>query len=96
MPATGAQLPLAMAHEGQAVRVARVSGNTEMRRHLENLGFVEGAEVNVVSQSSSSGTIVKVKGAQLGVDHATCMHVFVCERIRARSGAAAPGPMPGA
>lgn len=49
-----------------------------MRRHLENLGFVEGAEVNVVSQSSSSGTIVKVKGAQLGVDHATCMHVFVC------------------
>ena len=63
MPATGAQLPLAMAHEGQAVRVARVSGNNEMRRHLENLGFVEGAEV---------------KGAQLGVDHATCMHVFVC------------------
>ncbi|WP_333644033.1 FeoA domain-containing protein, partial [Parolsenella catena] len=40
MPATGAQLPLAMAHEGQAVCVARVSGNTEMRRHLENLGFV--------------------------------------------------------
>lgn len=74
----GAQLPLAMAHEGEAVHVVRVSGNTEMRRHLENLGFVDGAEVNVVSQSGSSGTIVKVKGAQLGVDHATCMHVFVC------------------
>ena len=77
MPVTGAQPPLAMAREGQSVHVKRVSGNTEMRRHLENLGFVEGAEVSVVSQSGSSGTIVKVKGAQLGVDHATCMHVFV-------------------
>ena len=67
-----------MAHEGEAVHVVWVSGNTEMRRHLENLGFVDGAEVNVVSQSGSSGTSVKVKGAQLGVDHATCRHVFVC------------------
>ena len=77
MPVAGAQLPLAMAHEGHSVHVKRVSGSTEMRRHLENLGFVEGAEVNVVSQRGCSGTIVKVKGAQLGVDHATCMHVFV-------------------
>ena len=75
--AHGAQLPLAMAHEGETVHVVRVSGNTEMRRHLENLGFVEGAEVKVVTQSGSSGTIVNVKGAQLGVDHAICMHVYV-------------------
>ncbi|WP_293820777.1 FeoA family protein [uncultured Parolsenella sp.] len=72
----GAQLPLAMVHEGEKVRVVRVSGNDEMRRHLENLGFVEGAEVHVITQTGASGSIVKVKGSQLGVDHATAMHVY--------------------
>lgn len=72
----GAQLPLAMVHEGETVHVVRVSGNEEMRRHLENLGFVEGSEVKIVSQSGASGTIVTVKGTQLGIDRTTGMHVF--------------------
>ncbi len=74
---SGPQIPLAMAREGETVRVVRVSGGLEQRRHLENLGFVEGAEVKVVTQSGNSGTIVNVKGAQLGVDHTICMHVYV-------------------
>lgn len=35
----GAQLPLAMVHEGSVVTVVKVRGNDEMRRHLENLGL---------------------------------------------------------
>ena len=73
--ARSAQLPLAMVREGQVVHVLKVRGNTEMHHHLENLGFVEGAEVKVVSQSGASGTIVNVKGAQLGIDRATGMHI---------------------
>lgn len=73
----GAQLPLAMAHEGETVKVVRVSGNDEMHHHLSNLGFVEDAEVKVISQSGSSGTIVNVKGAQLGIDRDTAMHIYV-------------------
>ena len=65
----GVQLPLAMVREGSVVTVVRVRGTDEMRRHLENLGFV-------VSQGSSAGTIASVKGAQVGIDHATAMHVF--------------------
>ena len=76
MTDAGAQLPLAMVHGGETVHVVRVSGNEEMRRHLENLGFVEGAEVKVVTQADKAGTIVVVKGAQLGVDHSTAMHVY--------------------
>lgn len=73
---TGAQLPLAMVHEGSTVTVVKVRGNDEMRRHLENLGFVEGAQVTVVTQGSTAGTIASVKGAQVGIDHATAMHVY--------------------
>lgn len=73
----GAQLPLSMAHEGETVKVVRVSGNDDMRHHLNNLGFVEDAEVDVVSQTGPSGTIVKVKGAQLGIDPDTAKHIYV-------------------
>lgn len=71
----GAQLPLSMVHEGETVTVVKVRGNDEMQRHLENLGFVEGAQVKVVSQGSASGTICQVKGTQLGLDRNTAMHI---------------------
>lgn len=73
--AAGAQLPLALVHEDEAVTVVKVRGNDEMCRHLENLGFVEGAQVKVVSQGSASGTICQVKGSQLGIDRNTAMHI---------------------
>lgn len=73
---SGAQLPLSMVREGTTVRVTKVRGDNDMRRHLENLGFVEGAEIKVVSQSGASGTIASVKGSQFGVDRRTAMHVY--------------------
>lgn len=73
----GAQLPLAMAHEGETVEVLKVRGNDEFHKRLEALGFVEGAQVKVVSQSNS-GTIVNIKGAQLGVSRETAMKVVTC------------------
>lgn len=76
--ARSAQLPLCMVHEGETVHVAKVRGNDDFHKRLEALGFVEGAEVLVVSQSGNSGTIVKVKGAQLGVDRQTGMHIVTC------------------
>lgn len=76
--ARSAQLPLCMVREGETVHVLKVRGNDDFHKRLEALGFVEGAEVLVVSQSGNSGTIVKVKGSQLGVDRQTGMHVVTC------------------
>lgn len=68
MPTTGGgpQLPLSMVHEGETVRVARVKGTPELRQHLSELGFVEGAEVKVVSRVSGD-VLVSVKGATFGI-----------------------------
>ena len=69
-------LPLSFAKAGSTMRVESVRGNAEMHRHLESLGFVDGAELDVVS--SGGGTvIVTIKGSRLGLNEQTARHVYV-------------------
>lgn len=68
-------MPLSMVHAGETVTVTRVTGNEEMRRHLQELGFVEGSEVHVVSNSGAN-SIVMVKGARFGLDSKVARHVM--------------------
>ena len=42
-------MPLTMTGAGETATIRRVGGNSEVRHHLENLGFVEGSNVTVVS-----------------------------------------------
>lgn len=60
-------MPLSMRRAGENVIVTRVRGDLDMKRHLEDLGFVEGAEVHVVS-ASGANIIVLIKGARFGLD----------------------------
>ena len=60
-------MPLSMVRAGETVEVQRVRGNEDMRRHLQEIGFVEGAQVHVVS-SSGANIIVLIKGARFGLD----------------------------
>lgn len=71
-----AQLPLAMAGVDEVARVARVRGAAELRQHLAELGFVEGAEVKVVSRAAGD-VIVTVKGARLALNRAMASHITV-------------------
>lgn len=72
----GPQLPLAMANVDEAVRVARVRGDADLRQHLAELGFVEGAEVRVVSRAAGD-VIVTVKGARLALNRSMATHITV-------------------
>ena len=71
-----ANLPLAMANEGDTVVVQRIHGATEMRQHLNELGFVEGAEVKIISRSAGD-VVVSVKGARIGLNRAMSMKITV-------------------
>lgn len=70
------EMPLTFVRPSETATVARVSGETNLKGHLENLGFVEGSQIYVVS-SSGSNMIVEVKGARLGVDAKVASRVFV-------------------
>lgn len=70
------QMPLAFASMNQSVRVLKVRGGAEMRHHLENLGFVEGACVKVVC-ANAGNLIVEIKGSQVALDKQVGMKVIV-------------------
>ena len=59
-------LPFSFAKAGETVTVRRVGGKPEVRQHLSDLGFVDGAEVEVV-QAQEGNLIIKVKGSRLAI-----------------------------
>lgn len=70
------QLPLGMVGEDEVARVAKIKGGAELRQHLAELGFVEGAEVKVISRVNGD-CIVSVKGARLALNRTMSSHVMV-------------------
>ena len=60
-------MPLTFLRGGESAVIAKVRGTGELHHHLENLGFVAGARVKVVSESGGD-LVVEVKGAQVALD----------------------------
>lgn len=69
-------MPLSMVEEGEPKTIVRVGGKEEVRKFLENLGFVDGTVVTVVS-SLGGNMILKVKDSRvaLGRDMASKIQV---------------------
>jgi len=59
-------MPLTMAKTGEANLIKKVGGKEETRRFLENLGFVTGGIVTVVSEISGN-MIVNVKESRIAI-----------------------------
>ena len=59
-------MPLTFAGTGESYVIQRIGGKPEVRKHLENLGFVAGAEVSVVN-TMGGNLIVKVKEARVAI-----------------------------
>ena len=53
-------MPMNLAEIGRKVMIHKVSGTPEVRRHLEDLGFIPGSVATVVT-SLNGNLIVKVK-----------------------------------
>lgn len=59
-------MPLTMVKEGEPNVIRKVSGKEETRRFLENLGFVSGGIVTVVSEIGGH-MIVNVKDSRVAI-----------------------------
>ena len=69
-------MPLTLLGPGRTCKVARITGNDVIRRHLCDLGFVEGAEVEVISDNAGS-LIVGVHGTRLALNADLARRIFV-------------------
>lgn len=59
-------MPLTMADVGEPITIKRVGGREETRKFLENLGFVTGGTITLVSRVGGN-VIVNVKDSRVAI-----------------------------
>ena len=69
-------MPLKFAEPGEENIIRKVGGTPEIRKHLENLGFVVGGNVTVIS-SANGNLIVKVKEARVALNDDMARRIMI-------------------
>lgn len=69
-------MPLTFANTGEENIIKKVGGNPETRKFLENLGFVVGGAVTVVSEIGGN-VIVNVKESRVAVSKEMAAKIMV-------------------
>lgn len=69
-------MPLTMAVAGEVNTIKKVGGKQETRRFLENLGFVVGGAVTVVSETDGN-MIVSVKDSRVAIGKEMANRIIV-------------------
>lgn len=69
-------MPLSMSSTGKVKKIIKINGKDDTRRFLENLGFVEGSEVTVISEISGN-LIVNIKDTRVAIDRKMANRIIV-------------------
>ena len=69
-------MPLNFAEIGVPYSIKKVGGKPEVRQHLEEMGFVTGADVNVIS-SVNGCVIVKVKETRIAINEQMASKIMI-------------------
>lgn len=69
-------MPLILAVAGETNTIRKVSGNPEVKKHLEDLGFVVGGEVTVVS-AIGGNLIINVKESRIAISREMAGKIMV-------------------
>lgn len=69
-------MPLSMLKPGVSRPIVRIGGSAKVRAHLENLGFVEGEMVRIVSDISGS-LIVQIRDARVALGKELATRILV-------------------
>ncbi|MBR0113317.1 MAG: ferrous iron transport protein A [Clostridia bacterium] len=69
-------VPLGVISEGNEGIIKRIAGKPEVKKHLENLGFIVGDRVNVITEQNGN-IIVKVKESRIAISKEMAMKIYV-------------------
>ncbi|CRZ35712.1 ferrous iron transport protein A [Herbinix hemicellulosilytica] len=69
-------MPLNLAVPGEENVIKKIYGSPEIKRHLENLGFVAGGSVSIINILNGN-VIVKVKEARIAIDDEMARKIMV-------------------
>lgn len=69
-------IPLSLTSADEENIIKKVGGNNEIKRHLEDLGFVAGSTVSLISVLGGN-VIVNVKGARVAISREMAGKILV-------------------
>ncbi len=69
-------MPLVLANRGEANIIKKIGGSPEVKKHLENLGFVVGGDVTVVN-SLGGNVIVNVKESRVALSKEMAQKIMI-------------------
>ena len=69
-------MPLTLANMGEEQIIRKVGGSPEVKKHLEDMGFVPGGNVTVVS-ALGGNVIVQVKEARVAISEEMARRIMV-------------------
>lgn len=69
-------MPLNLADIGEENTIKKVGGSPEVKKHLENLGFVVGGTVTIVN-TLGGNVIVNVKESRVAIDREMAMKIMI-------------------
>lgn len=69
-------LPLGFADMNEELIIKKVNGTPEVKKHLENLGFVPGSGVIILNRVSGN-LIVKVKESRIAINEEMARKIMI-------------------
>lgn len=69
-------MPLMMAKTGENHSIKRIGGKAETKQHLENLGFVIGAPITIITQLGGN-VIVNIKESRVAISREMASKIMV-------------------
>lgn len=69
-------LPLSLADIGEENTIKKICGSAEVKQHLENLGFVVGGNVTVIT-ALGGNVIVNVKESRVAISEEMARKIMV-------------------
>ena len=69
-------IPLSVIGDGSEAVIRKIGGKPEVRKHLENLGFIVGDPVTVITEQNGN-IIVKVKETRVAVSREMASKIYV-------------------
>ena len=69
-------IPLALAEAGEESIIKKIGGSPEVKKHLENLGFVVGGNVTIIN-TLGGNVIVNVKEARIAISEEMARKIMV-------------------
>lgn len=69
-------MPLSLANVGEENIIKKISGTPEIRKHLEDLGFVVGARITIVNMLGGN-VIVNIKESRIAISEEMARKIMI-------------------